>query len=255
MRDNFRIAHVQVLLRTKAFQIKGSLFLFFSLKWFRSFCFLSLASVQLRQPLSTCQGNGRGRTGAVALVSAVSAAAAAAGLPWPGLFPWDDIIPFSELTRTFGAQHTGSSHFLAKGSEISMYFANQISFYLPALTSSCTCSTVAEKRQFSMQFFALCVCVCVFFLGHPHPHVCWSDCYAAQLVCDQPLTFLDNASFCSDIETLQTASRNSSDTDELYSLSCTQISGLRPWRFQLPNLFSQLLSYKALLEHKKTEEN
>lgn len=83
MRDNFRIAHVQVLLRTKAFQIKGSLFLFFSLKWFRSFCFLSLASVQLRQPLSTCQGNGRGRDWRCgAGVGSVGGSSSSSALAW-----------------------------------------------------------------------------------------------------------------------------------------------------------------------------
>lgn len=58
-------------------------------------------------------GVGEG-TGAVA--AAVAAAVLAkAGLAQLGLFPQDDIIPFSELMRASGAWHMGSSHFLAEG--------------------------------------------------------------------------------------------------------------------------------------------
>lgn len=59
-------------------------------------------------------------------------------------------------------------------------------------------------------------------MGFPgHPHVCCSDCYAAQLVCLQPLTFLDNASFPSEIEVLKTTSQNSPEAEKLFSFHCT----------------------------------
>lgn len=45
----------------------------------------------------------------------VAALLARAVLAQPGLFPQDDIIPFSELMRASGAWHTGSSQFLAEG--------------------------------------------------------------------------------------------------------------------------------------------
>lgn len=78
-------------------------------------------------------GAGAG-TGAV--VAAAAAALAKAGLAQLGLFPQDDIIPFSELMRASGAWHTGSSHFLAKGSEC--WCAFQMIFLamcLPVITS------------------------------------------------------------------------------------------------------------------------
>lgn len=76
-------------------------------------------------------------TGAVAAVAAVLAKA---GLAQLGLFPQDDIIPFSELMRASGAWHTGSSHFLAEGSEMLKCFSNGISCYVSSCHNFITCS-------------------------------------------------------------------------------------------------------------------
>lgn len=59
-------------------------------------------------------GGAGARTGAV-VAAAAAAVIAKAGVAQLGLFPQDDIIPFSELMRAAGAWHTGYSHFLAEG--------------------------------------------------------------------------------------------------------------------------------------------
>lgn len=53
--------------------------------------------------------------GAVAAATAAAAVLARTGLDQVGLFPKDDIIPFSELMSASGAWHMGSSHLLAEG--------------------------------------------------------------------------------------------------------------------------------------------
>lgn len=157
-----------------------------------------------------------GGAGAGAVAVAAAAVLARAGLAQSGSLPQDDIIPFSELMRAAGAWHTGSSHLLAEGVRILMCFSNQISAVcLPVITSSCSCSTLAETGSLTSNSLVCCVRVC--FPGHPH--VCCSDCYAAQLVCLQPLTFLDNASFSPEIETLKTTSQDSSEAEELFSFA------------------------------------
>lgn len=57
---------------------------------------------------------GGARAGAV-VAAAAAAVLARAGLAQLGLFPQDDIIPFSELMRASEARHVGSSHLLAEG--------------------------------------------------------------------------------------------------------------------------------------------
>lgn len=57
-----------------------------------------------------------GGAGAGAVATAAAAAAlAGTGLDQVGLFPKDDIIPFSELMSASGAWHMRSSHLLAEG--------------------------------------------------------------------------------------------------------------------------------------------
>lgn len=112
-----------------------------------------------------------------------------------------------------------------KGSEILMCFSDHICCYVSSCHNfrTCSCPRLAKTGSFtSNPWFVVCMC----FPGHRH--VCRSDCYAAQLVCLQPLTFLDNASFSPEIEILKTTSQNSSEAEELFSFHCTFsiVSGL-----------------------------
>lgn len=88
-------------------------------------------------------GAGAG-TGAV-VAAAAAAVLAKAGLAQLGLFPRDDIIPFSELMRASGAWHTGSSHFLAEGFRMLVCFSNGISGYVSSCHNfpTCSCPTLA----------------------------------------------------------------------------------------------------------------
>lgn len=51
--------------------------------------------------------------------------------------------------------------------------------------------------------------------------MCCSDCYAAQRICPQTLTFLDKADLSPKIETLKATSEKSSEAEELFSFRCT----------------------------------
>lgn len=177
MKGYFKTEDIQGLLRTN---FKGSSFLFyFSFLWFRSLFFLFFASVQLHQLLSTCQGNGRGRGRGWSCGSSSSAVLARAVLAPPGLFPQDDIIPFSELMRAAGARHTGPSYLLAETHRESQC-AFQIRFLagcLPVITSACPWLKLAKTDLTGGSL----VCRVHMFPGTPACVLQWLSCSSAHL--------------------------------------------------------------------------
>lgn len=74
------------------------------------------------------------------------AVAARAVLAPPGLFPQDDIIPFSELMRAAGAWHTGPSYLLAETHRESRcaFQIRLLAGCLPVITSACPCLRLAK---------------------------------------------------------------------------------------------------------------
>lgn len=97
------------------FKLKEVVCFFSPLMWFRSLLFLFFASVQLHQLCPLAREVGGAGAGAVAAAAAAAAALAGTGLDQVGLFPKDDIIPFSELMSASGAWHMRSSHLQAEG--------------------------------------------------------------------------------------------------------------------------------------------
>lgn len=152
----FKAKDIQVLLRTKTFQVKGSLFLFFLLNVVQKLVFPLPCFCAVTSALSACQGNGRGGGWSCVAVAVL----ARAGLAQPCLFPWDDIIPFCELMMA-SRDGTGNLHtYWQKDSEMLMCFSNQVSCCASSCqTSSCSCPTFAKTGSLTSACLVCCACV------------------------------------------------------------------------------------------------